>query len=85
MDEYLQYMGGTVGFGLAAVTGAAAATALYMAYSPTPTFPPVDIYNQSLEVPVCIKPLFLNHSPLWRSHIFVFFSACLFESSIFSH
>ena len=52
MDDYLQYVGGT--FGLAAITGAAAATALYVAYSPTPMFPKVDINNQSLEVPVCI-------------------------------
>lgn len=52
MDDYLQYVGGT--FGLAAITGAAAATALYMAYSPTPMYPNIDINNQSLEVPVCI-------------------------------
>lgn len=49
MDDYLQYVGGT--FGIAAITGAAAATALYMAYSPARTYPTVDIYNQSLEVP----------------------------------
>lgn len=52
MDDYLQYVGGT--FGLAAITGAAAATALYMAYSPTPMYPNIDINSQSLEVPVCI-------------------------------
>lgn len=50
MDEYLQYIGGTVG--VAALTGAAAAAALYMACSPTPMLPPIDIENQSIEIPV---------------------------------
>ncbi|XP_035224523.1 long-chain-fatty-acid--CoA ligase 6-like [Stegodyphus dumicola] len=49
MDDYLHYVGGTVG--IAALTGAAAAAALYMACSPTPIAPPVDIENQSAEVP----------------------------------
>ncbi|XP_042895963.1 long-chain-fatty-acid--CoA ligase 1 isoform X2 [Parasteatoda tepidariorum] len=49
MDDYLQYLSGTVG--IAALTGAAAATALYMALSPSPMSPPVDIENQSAEVP----------------------------------
>ena len=49
MDDYLQYVGGT--FGIAALTGAAAATALYMAYSPTPMLPSIDVKNQSLEIP----------------------------------
>ncbi|XP_055934302.1 long-chain-fatty-acid--CoA ligase 1-like isoform X1 [Argiope bruennichi] len=49
MEDYLQYIGGTVG--IAALTGAAAATAIYMAYSPTPISPPVDIDDQSCEIP----------------------------------
>jgi len=62
MVEYLQYFGSTVG--IAALTGAAAATALYMAYSPTPMLPPIDIENQSIEIPnsggarqSCLAPL----------------------------
>lgn len=53
MDDYLHYLSGTVG--IAALTGAAAATALYMALSPSPISPPVDIENQSAEVPVSLK------------------------------
>lgn len=49
MEDYLQYIGGTVG--IAALTGAAAATAIYMACSPTPISPPVDIDDQSCEIP----------------------------------
>ncbi|XP_054711219.1 long-chain-fatty-acid--CoA ligase 1-like [Uloborus diversus] len=49
MEDYMQYLGGTVG--VATLTGAAAAAALYMAWSPTPMVPPVDIDDQSAEVP----------------------------------
>jgi len=49
MEDYL----GTIG--IATLTGAAAATALYMAYSPTPMLPPVDIEDQSVEVPVSVQ------------------------------
>ncbi|GBO41458.1 hypothetical protein AVEN_275663-1 [Araneus ventricosus] len=49
MEDYLHYVGGTVG--IAALTGAAAATAIYMACSPTPISPPVDIDDQSCEIP----------------------------------
>lgn len=56
MDDYLQYVGGPVG--VAALTGAAAATALYMACSPTPMCPPVDIDDQSVEIPVSAPPSF---------------------------
>lgn len=48
MEDYLQYVGGAVG--AAALTGAAA-VALYMACSPSPLVPPVDLNNQSVEVP----------------------------------
>ncbi|GFV44669.1 long-chain-fatty-acid--CoA ligase 1 [Trichonephila clavipes] len=49
MEDYIHYIGGTVG--IAALTGAAAATAIYMACSPTPISPPVDIGDQSCEIP----------------------------------
>ncbi|CAL1273035.1 unnamed protein product [Larinioides sclopetarius] len=49
MEDYLQYVGGPIG--IAALTGAAAATAVYMACSPVPICPPVDINDQSLEIP----------------------------------
>ncbi|KAG8184594.1 hypothetical protein JTE90_005208 [Oedothorax gibbosus] len=48
MEDYLQYVGPV---GVAALTGAAAATALYMACSPAPMCPPVDIDDQSAEIP----------------------------------
>lgn len=45
MDSYLQYVGGTTG--IIALTGVAAATALYLATRPKPEQPLVPLHDQS--------------------------------------
>lgn len=46
MDSYLQYIGGSTG--AIALTGIAAASALYYATRPTPELPLVPLHNQDI-------------------------------------
>lgn len=55
MDSYLQYIGGSTG--AIALTGIAAASALYFATRPTPEKPLVPLHDQS---PVLEVSIFIN-------------------------